>query len=169
MCSGGDRQLLNPNRNTALSQILLAVIERCVCMCDLLWCLAYTTCICSLSWALTSQSPPGKHSLRACSAFRSLFSSILFLQVRTVCLIMFLSVLSLSAFGSLVCVHFLLSLLFPVCSASPSRLPLLSPGVELNLGRLTLTDWLMCGFCHLCLNKCEPFCAGWEPVSIWLF
>lgn len=58
--------------------------------------------------------------------------------------------------------------MFALC-LSPSASRLLSPGVELNLGRLTVTEWLMCRFCQLCPNKHKPFCAGWEPVSIWIF
>lgn len=57
----------------------------------------------------------------------------------------------------------LLFFLFPPCMLC-IHLPLpaslgLSCGVEPNRGRVTLTDWLMGGFCQLCLNKHKPFWA----------
>ena len=126
----------------------------------------------SVQWAELWQSGPTGETLAVC--MRCLFSSIRFLQVRTVSSIMFLSVLPLPPALLFVLtfppLHLYLFFLTGIsCLLSISASLFLSPGVELNLGHLSLTDWLICRFCQLRLNEHEPFCTGWEPVSGWLF
>ena len=152
--------LTDPNPNTALSQILLGVIERrvcaCVCVCDLLWCLAYTTCICSPSWALTSQLPPGKHWLCARGACLAAFCLYRSRQWARSC--SYQSSPSLRRWLSRVLCSLSTHL---SCLSDSVYLPLflslslsLSLGVELNPGRLPVTDWLMCRFCQTSTSRC---------------
>lgn len=108
--------------------------------------------------------------------FRSLFDGIIFLQVRTVSLIMFLLVLPLPS--ALFACRSLHTFIHPfltfsqknlVCSLFPPlRLLSFSPAVELNLGRFSgdrLNDAQVSSAPH---KQAWAILAGWEPVSVWL-
>lgn len=62
---------------------------------------------------------------------------------------------------------FSFSIVRALYSSSPPCISLgLSCRVELHRGRVTQTDWLMGGFCQLCLNKHKPFWASGKPGSL---
>lgn len=166
--SGADRQLLSPNLNTASIQILLAVIEWCVCVCmwpSLVSRLHHLHLFTDLS---SDKSIPNRATLRATLCAQELVwqHSVSTGQDSD-------SQLSPRQFSLCLQLSFVLTFSLPfsfpfLCHACSVYIScsLHLPCYELNLGCVMLTDWLMCGFCKLCRNKHRPLWATWELGSV---
>lgn len=153
MWSGAERQLFN--RNIVLSQFQLGVIEQCVTFPHI------HTCICSMSRAPTNQSCWGNAPCSgACLAALYFYIFLYLWQPLRSCFLLVSSCLcSPSPYAYL---------LFLLATGVVSPPFCVFPGIELNLGRLSVTEWVMCRVLPAPPKQVQTILAGWEPVSIWL-
>lgn len=110
------------------------------------------------------QSSNKSEPLGKCSMFRSLFGSIIFLHIS-----LFMTATSLLVSSCLCSPSPYAYLLLLLATGVVSPPFCVFPGVELNLGRLSVTEWLMCRVLPAPPKRVQTILAGWEPVGIWLF